>query len=185
MSNYSIRDVRPGDAEQLGAAHVAIWKSTYAGMIDGAKLDGLRPAHRIGRWEQIIAGIDDASARGVRTRCAVYVPDSPIADSPVADSHMADSHIVGFATGGSPRDEDPPARTELWSLNVLPEHHGTGVANDLMVDVIGHRDASAYLWVAAANDRAIAFYRKHRFELDGTEKFDSEWECLEARMVRA
>lgn len=170
MGSYSIRDVRPGDEEQLGTAHVAIWKATYAGMMNDAKLDAMRPEHRIERWEQIIAGLDDASARGIRTRCAVDV---------------ATSRIVGFATGGPPRDESSPATTELWSLNVLPTHHGTGVATELLVDAIGGRSGSAYLWVAAGNDRAIAFYRKHRFGLDGTTRFDPDWDCLEARMVRA
>ncbi|MDI9896598.1 GNAT family N-acetyltransferase [Rhodococcus sp. IEGM 1381] len=170
MGSYSIRDVRPGDEEPLGTAHVAIWKSTYTGMMNSAKLDAMRPEHRIERWEQIIADLDDASARGIRTRCAVDV---------------ASCSIVGFATGGPPRDENPPAETELWSLNVLPTHHGTGVAGKLLVDVIGHRAGSAYLWVAAGNDRARAFYRKHRFEVDGSTRFDPDWDCLEARMVRA
>ena len=170
MSSYSIRDVQPGDEKQLGTAHVAIWKSTYAGMMNSAKLDAMRPAHRIARWEQIIAGLDDAAASGIRTRCAVDV---------------ASSRIIGFATGGPPRDENPPAETELWSLNVLPEHHGTGIATELMVDVLGRHVCSVYLWVASGNDRASAFYRKHRFELDGTTRFDPDWECLEARMVRA
>ena len=85
MRSYSIRDIRPGDEQQIGTAHVAIWKATYAGMINGAKLDAMRPAHRIERWEQIIAHRDESSARGVRTRCAIDV---------------ADSGVVGFATGG-------------------------------------------------------------------------------------
>ena len=169
MRSYSIRDIRPGDEQQIGTAHVAIWKATYAGMINGAKLDAMRPAHRIERWQQIIAHRDESSARGVRTRCAVDV---------------GDSRIVGFATGGPPRDENPPAHRELWSLNVLPEHHGTGIALALMNDALGEDTPAAYLWVAAANERAIAFYRKNGFELDGEPRFDPTWECHEARMVR-
>lgn len=169
MASYTIRDVRPGDEEQLGTAHVAIWKATYAGMMNSAKLDAIRPCDRIERWERIIARRDEESSRGVRTRCAV-------------DS--SDARIVGFATGGPPRDPDAPASTELWSLNVVPEHHGTGIATDLMTDVIGGTDEPAYLWLAAGNERAIAFYRKHRFELDGTTVLDPEWDCLNARMVR-
>ena len=170
MVSYSIRDVRPGDEEQLGTAHVAIWKATYSGMMNDAKLDAMTAEHRIERWARIIAGLDEASSRGVRTRCAIDVDSS---------------RIVGFATGGPPRDDNPPGETELWSLNVLPAHHGTGVAGELLFDVIGHGAGSAYLWIAAGNDRAIAFYRKHRFELDGTTVYDPEWECREARMVRA
>ncbi|CCQ15270.1 GCN5-related N-acetyltransferase [Rhodococcus sp. AW25M09] len=170
MSSYAIRDIRPGDEEQLGRAHVAVWKATYAGMMNSAKLDAVQPQDRIERWERIIAGLDEASSRGVRARCAIDI---------------ASSRIAGFATSGPPRDDNPPAATELWSFNVLPQHHGTGVATELLDDVIGRRDGSVYLWVAAGNDRAITFYRKHRFELDGTTVFDAEWECLDARMVRA
>ena len=48
--------------------------------------------------------------------------------------------------------------------------------------VIG--DGGAYLWLATDNARARAFYRKHGFELDGAEQFDTEWSCHESRMVR-
>jgi ribosomal protein S18 acetylase RimI-like enzyme len=167
VNTYRIRGVTAGDAHQLGTAHVAIWKATYAGLVDQAKLDALHARDRIARWTKIIADIDQQAARGITTRCAVDV---------------SSDRIVGFATGGSPRDSDPPATTELWSLNVLPRHHGRGVSADLMAAVIGQRDA--YLWVATGNARAIAFYRKHRFELDGATRADVEWDCHESRMVR-
>lgn len=85
---------------------------------------------------------------------------------------MPSGRIVGFATDGTPRDSDPPATTELWSLNVLPRHHGRGVSANLMAAVIGQR--SACLWVATGNARAIAFYRKHRFALDTATRYDPD-----------
>jgi len=85
---------------------------------------------------------------------------------------MPSGRIVGFATDGTPRDSDPPAATELWSLNVLPRHHGRGVSANLMAAVIGQR--SACLWVATGNARAIAFYRKHRFALDTATRYDPD-----------
>jgi hypothetical protein len=48
--------------------------------------------------------------------------------------------------------------------------------------VIGRR--SAYLWVAGGNARAIAFYRKHRFDLDTATRYDPDWDCHQSRMVR-
>jgi hypothetical protein len=49
--------------------------------------------------------------------------------------------------------------------------------------VIGQR--GAYLWACKqANARAIAFYRKHSFELDDAERYDEEWACHESRMIR-
>jgi hypothetical protein len=137
----------------------AIWKATYAGLVDKAKLDALHPRDRIARWANIIADIDQQSARGVVTRCAVEVSSGR--EEP-------------------PRDSDAPAATELWSLNVLPNI--TAASSAPTSAVIGQRDA--YLWVATGNTRAIAFYRKHRFGPDNATRYDPDWDCHESRMVR-
>ncbi len=44
---------------------------------------------------------------------------------------------------------------------------------------------SAHLWVLRGNDRAIAFYRKVGFDLDGAAKHDPRLGAEELRMVRA
>lgn len=169
MADFLIRPIVDTDAEEVGTAHTRIWQLTYAGMMDQAKLDAMVPQDRIDRWrEQIIPGRAARQAAGESiTRCAVDVTTG---------------RIAGFGTGGQPRVEDPPRATELWSLNVLPEFHGTGVAAQLLDALIG--DRPAYLWVATQNARAVAFYRKHGFELDGTSKYDADWACHESRMVR-
>ncbi|SDQ76556.1 Ribosomal protein S18 acetylase RimI [Tsukamurella pulmonis] len=164
---YVIRPLRSDDAAALASVHVRVWKATYPGMVDRAKLDALTAAGGVERWERIIAGLDGQERDGVRTRCAV---------------DATTSQIVGFATGGTARDDGAPSDTQLWSLNVLPEHHGTGVAAALMDAVIG--TGGAYLWLATGNGRALAFYRKHGFELDGAVQVDEEWSCHESRMVR-
>ncbi|KXP09955.1 GCN5 family acetyltransferase [Tsukamurella pulmonis] len=166
-AGYVIRPPHPDDAAALASVHVRVWKTTYPGLVDRAKLDALTAAGGVERWERIIAGLDGQEREGVRTRCAV---------------HAATSQIVGFATGGTARDDGAPSDTQLWSLNVLPEHHGTGVAAALLDAVIGTGDA--YLWLATGNGRALAFYRKHGFELDGAVQVDEEWSCHESRMVR-
>lgn len=168
MAEFLLRPIVDADAEEVGTAHVRIWQRTYAGMMDQAKLDAMVPQDRIDRWrEQIIPGLAERECEGTITRCAV-------------DSETG--RIAGFGTGGRPREEDPPRETELWSLNVLSDFHGTGLAAQLMTALIG--DRPAYLWVATQNARAVAFYRKHGFELDGTSKYDEDWACHESRMVR-
>lgn len=169
LGDYCVRAIAPGDAEHLAYVHVATWKATYPGMVDQARLDALRPADRVPMWEKTIDDRDDAEARGVRTRCAVHLPSG---------------RIVGFGTSGPTREQDPPAAMSLWALYLLPEHHGTGIAGLLLEQALPEAAGRAYLWVAAGNARAIAFYRKHGFELDGAEKFDPDWQCQEARMVR-
>ena len=169
MAEFVLRPIVDADAEEVGTAHVRIWQQTYAGMMDQSKLDALEPQDRITRWrEQIIPGLAEREAVNQSiTRCAV---------DPVT------GRIAGFSTAGQPRDDDAPRELELWSLNVLPDFHGTGAAAQLLVALIG--DRSAYLWVASQNARAIAFYRKHGFELDGIGQYDEAWACEESRMVR-
>lgn len=71
---------------------------------------------------------------------------------------------------------------ELMALNVLAAHHGTGVAQQLMAATVG--DRPAYLWVLRGNNRAITFYCKVGFELDGVSKDDVHLDCTDLRMVR-
>lgn len=166
MHRYVIRDARPEDAQQIAVAHVVIWKATYPGMVDQTKLDAFNIAHALARRRQSLG--TGQAARGIRAVCAALT---------------ATGEIVGFATSGPARDDDPPVLTELWSLNVLPDHHGSGVALDLMTAVLGGADVPAYLWVLRDNARAVAFYRKHGFELDGVARFDPDWYCHETRMA--
>lgn len=72
---------------------------------------------------------------------------------------------VGFMIVGDARDEDAPWPVQLWAMNVTPEHHGTGQAGRMMREGLG--DIPAYLWVADGNERAIHFYQRHHFSLDG------------------
>ena len=50
----------------------------------------------------------------------------------------------------------------------------------LLAAAVGER--AAYLWVLDGNERAIGFYRRHRFELDGATEVHPEG--LHRRMVR-
>jgi ribosomal protein S18 acetylase RimI-like enzyme len=71
----------------------------------------------------------------------------------------------------------------LWGLYLLGSHQGLGLGRRLLEAALG--SAAASLWVAADNDRAIAFYRRFRFEPDGAEDVIPSWENLrEIRMVR-
>ena len=74
--------------------------------------------------------------------------------------------------------------TPSWSCGRStsgPAWWGTGVGYVLFEEAVG--DRAAYLWVLAGNDRAIRFYERQGFRLDGTE--DEHDEGLHVRMVRA
>lgn len=169
MGGYTVRSVRAEDATELGAAHVAIWRATYPGLVAQSVLDAKDPEEARELWLRIAAADADPANSVIVTRCAV---------------DDATGAIAGFVTVGPPREPNAPAPVEVWSLNVLVAHHGTGVADQLLDEALGAPGRPAYLWVATGNSRAEAYYRKRGFVADGVTRFDDEAQCHESRMVR-
>ena len=166
-SAYLIREPEPGDVEGFAALHVRVWQETYRGImdddvVDALSIDGFRP---------IWYSITKAYAEGT-------VPD----DGRLFRVAVLGQEPVAFLMSGPARDEDAPHPRQLWSLNVAPEHQGGGVAQRLMDEVLG--EGPAYLWVARGNARAIRFYERNGFVLDGTESADQHDGVVELRMVR-
>ena len=89
--------------------------------------------------------------------------------------------LIGFASAGPGRDNDVDTELELKALYVRASWWGTGVGYALFEEAVG--DRAAYLWVLASNERAIRFYERQGFRLDGTR--DEHDEGLHVRMVRA
>lgn len=163
LSDYEIRRPRPEDAPSLGRAHVRIWQEAYAGLMDADFLANLDPKQREARWDKIIATMPP------RRRTVIAV-------------ERASQQAVGFVTVDLARDEDPVTPLELWAINLLAAHHGTGLAQVLLDTALG--DDDAHLWVVDGNERAQAFYRRNGFELDGGTKHDHELGVDELRMTR-
>lgn len=145
MANVTVRKATTEDARGLAEVHIRTWRISYAGLLPQATLDRLDVDGRTRSWRRILA------SRGNPTWAA-------------ADGER----IVGFSSSGGARDARPPARLELYSLYVDPDRHGSGVAGLLLDAAIG--DDPAYLWVLTGNARAIRFYEKQGFELDGSAK---------------
>lgn len=148
------------DLDEMGRVHVRVWQEAYAGLLPDDYLAGLDPTIGPARWRERFGS------------------------SPMVGWWLArdEDGIVGMATSGPPRDEDPPVDLELYAINVLRRAHGTGLADDLMARAIG--DRPAYLWVLEGNDRAIAFYRRHGFADEGGRKPEPGTGALELRMTR-
>ncbi|WP_109473804.1 GNAT family N-acetyltransferase [Ornithinimicrobium cavernae] len=178
-SDYVIRPPRAEDVEALGVLHCRVWQEAYIGLMDEAAFAALTPERFARGWaRRLVAedGVQDAdqdpnllregrSARGERVAVA---------------EHGAD--LVAFISVGPARDDDAPTDTQLWAINVVSDHLGTGVAQHLMEEVLG--DGPAYLWVAEGNDRAIRFYERNHFRLDGASATDRDDGLVELRMVR-
>ncbi|HET7303824.1 MAG TPA: GNAT family N-acetyltransferase [Segeticoccus sp.] len=161
-----MRPAVAADAPVLGRIHVQIWRETYTGLMPAEHLASLDPDRQGERWRRILTEPEPGTTTLVGT-----CDDEPAGEP------------VGFTVVGPPRDEDHPVETELRVLNVLAAHHGTGLAARLLQTALGER--AAYLWVLEGNERAVAFYRKHGFALDGGAKPHAPTGATELRMVRA
>ncbi|MCF4122020.1 GNAT family N-acetyltransferase [Antribacter sp. KLBMP9083] len=97
-----------------------------------------------------------------------------------------DGVVVGFAQVGPARTKHglvPVHETELMSLYLHPDHHGSGVASALL-DTCLPGACPADLWTAHPNPRAQAFYSKHGFARDGAVFIDDHG-ITEVRMIRS
>ena len=158
-SDVSIRQAVVADAEPLAHLHVDVWDDAYTGLMPQGILDDRREkvAERVDKWREILVG-----------REPTWVAE---------DS----DGLIGFASTGPARDNDMDDTLELYALYVRASYWGTGVGYALFEVAVG--DHAAYLWVLADNIRAIGFYERQGFRLDGTE--DELDEGRHVRMVRA
>jgi GNAT superfamily N-acetyltransferase len=88
--------------------------------------------------------------------------------------------LLGHTTFGTSRDADAPASAgELRSMFVHPTAWGRGVGEPLIVAALAglaeRGFAEATLWSFAANGRANAFYERHGFRRDGSERTEEIW----------
>lgn len=161
---FSLRAPHPDDVEALARVHVQTWRETYADQLPKEFFGDKALEFRRGLWQRIIA---DAS------------PESRVVVA------LREREVVGFAHAGLPAspEQPAPADRELFMIYLLQAHHGCGAAQAMLDLVLG--ETSAFLWVAAINPRAQAFYRRNGFEFDGVEKPDDRVPTFrERRMVR-
>ena len=161
-AGYVVRSARPADAAEIGRVHVQVWREAYAGLMPADYLAALDPEASQRRWADILA----TPADGVRRLVGI---------APSGD-------VVAIAAAGPSRDDDAPTPWELWAINVLAAHHGTGIADLLMGHLVGVAPAS--LWVLRGNERATRFYTRHGFQPDGAVKFHEATATAEDRWVR-
>lgn len=162
--HVTIRPAVPADAEALAHLHLDVWDDAYTGLVPQGILDDRRErvAERVARWEDILARREFP---GEEERTWVAEDDSG---------------LIGFAATGPARDNDVDDLLELYSLYVRASYWDTGVGYGLFDTAVA--DRGAYLWVLAGNERAIRFYERQGFRLDGTE--DEQDEGVHVRMVR-
>lgn len=161
MAEYVVRPALAADADRLGAVHVQVWREAYAGLMAAEYLAGLDPVEGAVRWRKALQ--DNAYSVLVGT---------------------ADGEVVGFASTGPSRDEPPVPEFELYAINVLAAHHGTGLAASLFEAALLPADGAVSLWVATENHRALGFYARYGFEPDGRTTTHDGTGITELRLVR-
>lgn len=166
-ADYLVRVPRPEDVEPFAQLHVRIWQETYRGLMDDEALDAVTVEAMRPRWYAI---------------ARAYALGTVVGDGRAVRVAVREDEPVGFAMVGPARDDDAPAARQVWSLNVAPEHQGSGIAQRLLDEVLGA--GPAYLWVARGNGRAVRFYERNGFVLDGTDADDHHDGVVELRMVR-
>jgi len=103
-------------------------------------------------------------------------------ESTVAAAIDEDGTIIGLATAGATRDDDAATPWELYSIHVVAQMQGSGVA-DHLIRVVA-RDKDATVWVLAENSRAQSFYSRHGFRINGASRADEATGACQIRMVR-
>lgn len=90
-----------------------------------------------------------------------------------ADTVVGYAMLVGQVA--PPADLDARNPVELQRIYVDGAWHGRGVADHLMRTCLHHARTHGYdlIWLGTneANERAIAFYRRHHFEIVGSKTF--------------
>jgi ribosomal protein S18 acetylase RimI-like enzyme len=158
--SVAVRAARAGDAARLAEIFLRAWRDAYRGVVADEIIDGLQPAELERWWTSLVTEHDVVVA--VRN-------DEP----------------VGMARFGA--DLDDASRGHLFSLYVDPTASGAGVGQTLLAHVSAQLAAAGYthatLWVFAANERALRFYRAAGWEPTGEERVEEEWGALEVQLA--
>src|SRR3954451_6214739 len=162
-AGYSVRRMRPEDAQRVADVHVRVWREAYESLMPSEYLAALDQEQFTQQWRDRVT--DATTPRGMH-----LVGMNPSGD------------LVAMGSAGPTRDPDAPTIWELWAINVLAIAHGSGLA-DLMMNVLVDDD-SCCLWVLRGNSRASAFYVRHGFVADGHTKSHAPTGTTELRMVR-
>jgi ribosomal protein S18 acetylase RimI-like enzyme len=166
-----IREATPDDARAIATVHVASWRSTYRGLLDDLYLDNLSVDDHEARWQRLLAGGN-------------------------GDTFVAEEggEVVGFASCGRERDQDPIYLGELYAIYLLESHQRRGIGR-LLVSVVAERlieleYRSMLVWVLAANpSRAFyeslggTFIRSRQMEIAGENKEEAGYGWLDAGVL--
>lgn len=130
----SIRSALPADANRIARAHVASWRASYQGIVSDEILATLSVEERARNWQRQL----EAPQPG----CFVYVAEQ-------------DGNIVGFASGGPERSDDPIYKGEIYALYLVKESQRQGIGRMLVeasvISLLVNGLESMLIWVLRDN----------------------------------
>jgi GNAT superfamily N-acetyltransferase len=155
----TVRPAHPDDAEALAGLHIRGWQHAYARLMPAAYLAGLD-----GQLEQRIVRRRQQILRPIaRTACFVAVEPET---SRVTGFFNAEPYRI--AQNGSDLSDSVG---EVYAIYVEPDRISTGAGRALMDAAVGWLDGQGldpiHLWVLEGNLRALSFYERYGFRLDG------------------
>ena len=137
-----IREARIEDAAGIAKVHVDTWRTTYAGILPDEHLANLSYERREKLWIDYILS-------NAESRIFNYVAENDA------------GQIVGFASGGPERKNDPDYKSELYAIYILKEYQGQGIGHRLTQTLVKRLLQSGMntmlLWVVSDNP-ARRFY---------------------------
>lgn len=152
----TIRRATPDDAAAFARSQIDAWRAAYDGILPAKFLAALDHDRMTARWERSLA----SPGEGV-SQLALCV----------------DGQVVGWSGFGAPRDEVGDGVGEIHAINLSPAYWSRGLGSLLFAQSVrelaamGYREA--YLWVADGNARAVAFYERHGWHVDGVTQDDA------------
>ena len=157
-----IRKALVYDAQAIAKVHIDSWRTAYASILSSEFLASLSYEQRQKMWNSILSSPNGQSF--------VYVAETP------------DHQVVGLASAGPRREEDPVYQGEIYALYLLHSYQRQGIGRELFkaaVTELNRRGMpSLLIWVLAANP-ARAFYEG----LGGTYMREKEIEIGGQRLV--
>ncbi len=153
-----LRSAVPADAPALALVAGATFLETFANIIAGpdivAHVAANNSAEKFGGW------IGDAESR-------LWIAERKATAAPIGYALLTTPDLPDIVTGADD--------AELKRIYILSRYHGGGLAGRMMEAVVAEAKAMGktrlLLGVYAANDRALAFYRKQGFEIVGDRRF--------------
>ncbi|MCY3544931.1 MAG: GNAT family N-acetyltransferase [Chloroflexi bacterium] len=147
--NVQIRQATLPDTTGIARIHVDSWRSSYADVVPEEILSGLSYDERETLWDSIL--------NPLRTDVHCFVAETPL------------NGIVGFACGGTARENSLGYEGEIYSIYLLQEYQGMGLGRRLLISVaerlLDDAKSSFFLWVFEENHSARRFYESLGGEL--------------------